>query len=536
MIDMTSSGAVEQIDKLNAEAWSLRDEDVSRARAKNNEVFKLLEANSTYHKGMVEALTTKAFLQMRSSEFKESLEYSLKAEKLCHEFHLIELLAKTYNVIGICYATLSVFGLASQYFYKQLYISQELNDTRQIASATHDLGFFQMVNGDTDIAIAMFEEAKVLFEQQDAEWSVTLAKRNIVECYLAKGLIDKAEILIEECLRFVEENSHDVAESLIYSSLAKVYEHNGEYEKALYCITRVENSEKSFLKENSPLIFKARMVLHLKRFQEAETILKDCIVDEKVNSKTRLYCFKLLADCYAQQGLLEESHQTLLEYVACNDLYYQDIRRKSVETSVQVEDLERLRIEAQEAKHSNLALQETVKELHTLQQKYYQQSIIDPLTGIPNRRYITEFLTTNFAAAKRYKYSLGLAIIDLDNFKSINDNFSHQVGDDVLKQVAQFLQSHCRESDAIARFGGEEFILAFKETSIEDNIAFCERLRKSIESYDWQQIADGLKVTASFGLASLANLPTCNRFEDLISFADKKLYESKDKGRNCVSY
>lgn len=131
---------------------------------------------------------------------------------------------------------------------------------------------------------------------------------------------------------------------------------------------------------------------------------------------------------------------------------------------------------------------------------------------------------------------MGLALIDLDYFKSVNDNFSHQVGDDVLKKVAEILNGYSRRSDAIARFGGEEFILTFKEDSIEDSLAFCERVRKSIEEYDWETIAKGLKITASFGIATLTTAPDSDRFEDLISFADKKLYESKNKGRNCISY
>ena len=531
----SSLNELREIDLLNAQAYALRDEDADLARAKNETVYKLLENAPDYHKGMVEALTIEAFAEIRAANYTKSLELSLRAEKLCNEHSIIFLLPRVYNIVGMSYAGLSVFGLGTQYFFKQLFLAQELNDLSQIAGATHDLAFYYLMCGSTHKSIAMFEEAKDLFSQLEDEWPVVLANRNLVECYLQLNDIEKAEALIEKCLAFANENSHTAAERFVYDSFAKLHEQKGEFQKALDYIAKGQKNVKSMFGDASHLSFKARILLQLKEYQEAEILLNSGIISDDLSLIDLTNCYKLLAQSYTEQGEFEKSHQALLSYVACNERLSQTIKQKSIETSSEVQDLEKLRIEAREAKQNNLALRQTVKELNVLQQKYYQQSIYDSLTKIPNRRYITEFLSTNFASAKRYNYSLGVALMDLDYFKSINDNFSHQVGDDVLKQVAQILQSHVRESDAIARFGGEEFLLVFKETSIDDNIIFCERLRLAIEAYDWETIADGLKITASFGIASLATVAECKHYEDLISFADKKLYESKDKGRNCIS-
>jgi len=156
-------------------------------------------------------------------------------------------------------------------------------------------------------------------------------------------------------------------------------------------------------------------------------------------------------------------------------------------------------------------------------------SIRDDLTGLYNRRYFNERIEQLLAHAKRYDRPLSIVICDIDDFKMINDSFSHSVGDRVLETVARLIQTYTRDTDVPARFGGEEFVIAFPETGSGHAITLCERLRRQIEGYDWPEIASGLKVTISMGLETNAHPETSDK---MLIAADQKLYAAKDAGKN----
>ncbi len=160
-------------------------------------------------------------------------------------------------------------------------------------------------------------------------------------------------------------------------------------------------------------------------------------------------------------------------------------------------------------------------------------SIRDELTGLYNRRHFNEQAIQFFNSAKRYKKHLSLMIGDIDFFKYVNDTFSHAVGDEVLKIVAHLLSDKRRKADIISRYGGEEFVVIFPETSIVDAVQVCETMRKRIETYFWHEIVSELKITMSMGLCADTSLESV---ESMLKQADKKLYNAKAAGRNNLQY
>jgi len=152
----------------------------------------------------------------------------------------------------------------------------------------------------------------------------------------------------------------------------------------------------------------------------------------------------------------------------------------------------------------------------------------DPLTGLYNRRYLTDALMSKVARAKRHSDHMSVIMMDVDNFKKINDVHGHLVGDEVLKSIAQAIALVARKEDIAARFGGEEFILVMENCSLEDAQAKAQELRQKIQLL----YPRGLEVTASFGVVSLSE--TLNNCNLLFTAVDKALYEAKDGGRNRV--
>lgn len=158
-------------------------------------------------------------------------------------------------------------------------------------------------------------------------------------------------------------------------------------------------------------------------------------------------------------------------------------------------------------------------------------SIRDPLTQLFNRRHFDEQAALLYQQAIRHGRAFSVMVGDLDHFKSINDNFSHATGDEVLRRVAGLMRANTRSSDVVARYGGEEFVIAFVESTAQQAAVRCEELRCAIEQYPWHEIDPELRVTMSMGLCDDA---AQGNVEKMLAVADARLYEAKHGGRNRV--
>ncbi len=155
----------------------------------------------------------------------------------------------------------------------------------------------------------------------------------------------------------------------------------------------------------------------------------------------------------------------------------------------------------------------------------------DGLTGLHNRRYIDERIQEELQWYRRRGRVFAVAIADIDHFKRINDAFGHKAGDEVLRRLAGMLVPNVRGVDIVSRYGGEEFVVLFPETTRRVAHQICEKLRKLVETCDWGAIADGVSLTMSFGIADCTEGGT---LEEIVERADLRLYHAKRSGRNRV--
>lgn len=167
-----------------------------------------------------------------------------------------------------------------------------------------------------------------------------------------------------------------------------------------------------------------------------------------------------------------------------------------------------------------------------------QENITDPLMGIFNRRYLDRRLKEEVMRAQRYQHSLSILLLDIDHFKKINDNYGHSTGDIVLKKLGRLITSYVRESDIVARFGGEEILVILPNTAEASASLLAERLRKAVgysEIWPLQEEGDrafDIRITVSIGVASFDQAAPDSRI--LLDLADKALYQAKKKGRDCI--
>lgn len=166
------------------------------------------------------------------------------------------------------------------------------------------------------------------------------------------------------------------------------------------------------------------------------------------------------------------------------------------------------------------------QELMDLNSKLQQLATTDPLTGLKNRRYLTEQLEELFLQVDNGR-EVALLIVDIDHFKQVNDIHGHQMGDAVLQELAWRLEAETGSADIVARLGGEEFVVVMPDAGLKKGLAMGNALCKHMETADWVHVP----VTVSIGAAVYV---AGEGMDSLLSRADEFLYKAKAKGRNCV--
>ncbi|HEX9085508.1 MAG TPA: diguanylate cyclase [Gemmatimonadaceae bacterium] len=184
-----------------------------------------------------------------------------------------------------------------------------------------------------------------------------------------------------------------------------------------------------------------------------------------------------------------------------------------------------------EAANSELSAKK--EELSEANDKLRRISLTDGLTDIDNRRCLEDRLHEMWQHSMRLHEPIALIMCDIDKFKSVNDNFGHQAGDSVLKEVAQLLKGEAREIDRVGRYGGEEFLLILPGTVLDAAVTFAERLREKVDRHTFTYSGGTLTRTISCGVAAAPH-PRVLDQEALLRAADDALYVAKETGRNRV--
>ena len=250
---------------------------------------------------------------------------------------------------------------------------------------------------------------------------------------------------------------------------------------------------------------------------------------------TRSTILAAVADALREAGRLEEAYDALSRSAALERQAFTELSelQLSLERAVLQARLARNENDALANKNRELAeahaqLEGRTAQLERLQEQLRDQAERDWLTGLHNRRFLARELAS---PSPTNSGVLSVAVVDLDHFKQINDRYGHSVGDQVLVRAAELLCQVLRASDIIVRSGGEEFLVLMPQTDANAAAAGCDRIRRAIREEPWQEIAAGLRLTTSVGLATAEN---ASDLEALVNLADKRLYDAKAAGRDCV--
>lgn len=578
-----------EIDQLNTYTWEMVDRDARQAldcsRTAREEAEKL-----GYRRGLASALRNSGECHWVLLDFVSALRDFFEALPLVRELDDTPAEANLLNSIGKIHFRLNDYPAALDYYTQSLHLRQQIGDRRGEAGSLNNIGLVYFDMGRHLDAHRYYSQGLVIHEEIGNKAGAAIALNNLG---LVQEMLEDLPSALECHRRSLEikqqlGNLSGVCVSL--NNMGHVSRRMGEYTRAL----DYNRQSLELARQTGHRYDEAQAWINIGESQQAlgdlEQAMLCCeqgleILRGSGDAFTQVETLLDIGDNCARRGLTEQAvgylnqalalseslrsydmisrvHKALSAlYEAQNDLiralghykhYHEaqarlfteefDHRKRILQIQAEI-DRVRHEAEIHRLKHIELAkayrdLQQADEQktalLTTLQlqtQELERLTWEDNLTGVSNRRHLDQMVRLECERARRFDHDLTVAMIDIDDFKRINDRFSHPIGDAVLRRVAQILRNGCRLVDVVGRYGGEEFMLLLIETGLVNSLRQCERLRAAIQDEDWERLAPGLTVTVSIGVAD--NREAVEP-DTMIALSDARLYHAKANGKNQV--
>jgi diguanylate cyclase (GGDEF)-like protein len=513
----TKGFAVESLGDLTA-AFQLYQNGLDVARSMNDEEF------------IAHGLINIGAIYYLRKNYKQSLIALNQALQLANRIKDEALLGDITSELGILYGYLGEEDQANSFFQKSYHHYKKVGKHNYALNSLHNVA----INHAND---KRYEQALVVYRVLESEIQPNTSNEFIFGVYrsLAWALLNKDDADIENAYRYTllaGEYVKDVEQHRVKLQYridkAYILEKMARYEEALVNIEQAQVLFEQKAKriydtsELNILSLKAKLYYALGRHNQAYDIQKQ-------------YFVKAIA--YKEARDTSEIDELRLQYESETVDRQKDILKQK--QSLQNFQLQQLTQEA-----SNRKILTTLLAVCILMLAWFLQRIIkgqkhllkatrtDSLTGVVNRRRILQIGEKYFNEAKVKQQTFSVCMIDVDFFKQVNDEFGHQIGDCVLKEIAQYGQGQMRGNDVFGRFGGEEFIALLPDTKHEKAFEVAQRVRASIEQAKWQVPAIN-QLTVSVGISSY-EAQNYDDFSALLKAADAQLLQAKKAGRNKV--
>ena len=415
-------------------------------------------------------LRTIGLVCSKSGDHATGLDFYRQSLALCTQERDFQERGKTLNNIGINLKNLGKFDEALAALSEALELFEGLGLSLLQCATLNNLGLVHEKLGDAAAAERTLHDALARSESVAYVQGVAHAQMALGRLYSAQSRHVEARERLHAALGICERQNIKLTWYECHEALAELYERLGDPAQALH---------------------------HFRRFHQLEHEVQL----ESASNKLRAFAIQFQVAAAKRDAELQRERQAVLARANT--------------------DLDALNVSLTEAN-----LQKTM-----LLDQRERQTFEDALTGLANRRRLDQRLAEEFALALRHGRPLAVAIADLDDFKKVNDRFSHAVGDAALRSLAKLLSAQVRHTDLVARFGGEEFVLVLVQTDPEAALRVCEKLRTAVERHAWDAIHPGLTLTLSIGVCADMTLPGHER---LLAIADRNLYLAKAGGRNRV--
>lgn len=584
--DFLSLPNIQELQRMREEVIELCQSDLTQAiqyaEKTLNYIQKITDTADTQscEKEQATIQSYLAYCLEQQTMYEESIRVALESLENARKHKLIEVELRSLNSLAKSYAEMALYQEALEALSRVEKLTHQHNFKEAEAKALTTMAWVSASLQDYNDAIAYSTRARRLYRTIGDKAKEAATMIQIANCHLAMGFAQRSLQAAEKAEDLAVKSGETQQLVDVYTSLGDAYKNMQDFSKALkhfhkaLSFQNAGQTKSEYFSRQEPVpaptitSVSSELLTHHGHTQIHQTLLKIGATYRDMGDTVKALNYiqkalqlvevrgqiNALYSCHLELSLLHKKmgdYRTALQHFQKYHQLEKDVLLAKADSELRAlkitREVESVKREAAIFKHKNLelevankALEDTKGELEhqnqkltKLNKKIHELSIRDGLTGLYNRRFLDENLPRLFEEAKRYERSLCLAMLDIDHFKKLNDTYSHQMGDEVLKKVAKIFLDNLRNVDIAARYGGEEFSLIMPVTDLEAAHQGCERIRKAIENYPWHEYHEDMKVTISIGLA---NNFRADSADNLVEIADKYLYKAKGSGRNRVAY
>jgi two-component system, cell cycle response regulator len=433
---------------------------------------------------------------------------------------------------------------ALERFYEALALARRTGESSLVVNALNNLGSFQLDLYNLEDTLPLLEECLAGAIAIDSRRQIIFAAGNLAQCLCAMGLAKEALAVASEHL-IGRIRPEDIPSLQRDEEIAHALLENGLLDEAEARLASAQHTDEMTNEISTHRVWlRARLLLARGRAAEALALClahqASAAQDGTAPPVDQVRLLRIAAEAAATAGEHALSYTLLSEAYAIQEQLLgraAKARFLSLQISHEVQRAAAERDTAQrtarELEELNRSLREQISENERLQEQLRTEAIEDPLTGLHNRRFLVDAGSGLLALAKRRGDPLTLALIDMDNFKQVNDRHGHDAGDLVLCAFAKLVRGMMRSSDVVCRYGGEEFVLLFALSDEASAIARLEAMQSEFRALCFEEAgATGLTCTFSAGV-SVATDDT-DTLHHLLERSDKAMYAAKRAGRDRI--
>ena len=490
-----------------AAAWQLRGSDASTSLTEALALADDLHASGASDHDLGRCKLLEASSRWRLSQYTEALGCLLAALELLDPADSWSRAATLLDLATVR----TYFGLhdeALELLLEALAICDDLDDPAGRGNVYNNLGIVFWNRGDLDEAKRAYTDSLEVRRSLHDEDGVAACHNNLGKVFTETGDHDRALDELHAALDGWERIDNPRGIGVALNNIGLIHHRRGEsdlavehYERSLE--VKVQVGDRQGVCETRTHL--GRILTELGRTDDAQQLLKRAVADAE------------------ELGIVAEQADA---YAALSDLYER------------IGDHEASLVWFRAFHHADRKLfnQRSTERMQALQiafrlDRAEREGATDGLTGLANRRALDRVLHSEFARSRAESRPLSLALMDLDEFKSVNDDLGHATGDAVLRAVASVLRDHTRKSDLPARYGGEEFAVVLPDTSLTEAVTAARQVCDLIRAYPWWSVHEELAATVSVGVASAEDAADVDA---LLAMADRHLYRAKHGGKDRV--
>ncbi len=533
----SAAGTVQEIDALNNLAGELVIENTERSEKLAQRALELArQCNSPgcpYGKGEAVSLSILGRIASRRCDYLSALSQLQAAQVLLEAVKNQEELTLALRELGWVYFNLGDFPLAIQLLYKSLSNARELGDTNFEARVLNTLGAVYGENGNQQESIDILHKALKYLDTSDDQRLRCLIYNNLAMTQFEMQAYDDALASASHSLAIAQQlNSPDLLASSL-DTTGQIYLAKKDYYAAEGYFVQAQSFYQG--EGNDP----DEITLNLAKAAAGQGCTDDAVrwlrqslesADARGGKRVKYKIHELLSSIYESQGDFQNAVEHFKRFHEIKSLVYNEETQLKLSNLMVLQQAETTQIEAEIYRLKNLSLR---KEISNQRQVVAEMEILattDALTGLLNRRHLMTLGTYSFEVARQEGQPISVLMMDIDDFKRVNDMFGHITGDKVLRDISASIQTGLRKWDLLGRYGGEEFVAILPKTNVTTAQKVADRIVRKVAAHVTHAGAHTIQVTVSIGIAQ-AKI-TDKNLDKLLERADQALYTAKRSGKN----